>query len=129
MEVRSIVNLTPHALTIHAGDDTVFQIPTSGKVCRCSQENEIVDTINFEFAFVREKEVTHSKRKKDIHVTRVKLGEVENLPEPEDGKIFVVSRVVAEAVKGLGRKDIFIPGPAIRDDQGRIIGADGLSII
>lgn len=58
-------------------------------------------------------------------VTRAKYGQVENLPLPKKGTIFIVSALVLQAVPG--RLDVFAPGPALRDEAGKIIGADGLS--
>jgi hypothetical protein len=49
------------------------------------------------------------------------MGEVENLPAPIQGVIFIVSQIVASHVK---REDVFYPdtGPdALRDERGNII--------
>ena len=101
------INLTPHALTVHRVDDSVIIIPASGNVARVSQHDvrdEVVDGI----------EINHSQ-----------LGEVEGLPQAEDGKIFIVSRLVATAVKD--RLDVVVPGILLRDEQGRVVGCKGFA--
>ena len=109
--MTTFVNLTPHALSIRMEDGSIQTIERSGVVARCAQKTEVVTVIG------------------GIKVTKVTLGEVQDLPAPQEGTAYVVSRIIAEAVRDQGRTDIFIPGPALRDDQGRIIGADGLSVI
>lgn len=104
------MNLTPHAVSIEQEDGAICQIPASGELARCSQSTEKVTVID------------------GIAVTRVTLGEVQGLPAPQKGTVYIVSRIIAEAVKGK-RDDVLIPGPAIRDDEGRIIGAKGLSMV
>ena len=107
-EIRmEFINLTPHALTVHRVDDSVITIPASGNVARVSQHDvrdEVVDGI----------EINHSQ-----------LGEVEGLPQAEDGKIFIVSRLVATAVKD--RLDVVVPGILLRDEQGRVVGCKGFA--
>lgn len=46
---------------------------------------------------------------------------MENLPAPQPGVAYIVSRVVAEAARG--RDDLFIVDDAVRDGEGRIVGA------
>jgi len=46
-------------------------------------------------------------------------------PEPQEGTIFIVSALTAQAVPD--RQDVFIVDDAVRDDQGRIIGARALA--
>jgi len=127
MEIRNIVNLTPHELVIKTTDATL-SIPASGTVARCAQKTEITDEVVYD-VLLQDPDTKETKAATmRIPITKVTLGDVENLPDPKDGTIYAVSRVVAEAIKGK-RNDIVIPGPAIRDDKGRIIGADGFSII
>lgn len=53
------------------------------------------------------------------------FGKVENLPEPQEGVVYVVSALVAQAVPD--REDVFIPDDTVRDEQGRIIGVRALA--
>ena len=55
------------------------------------------------------------------------FGAVEGLPDPEEGVVWIVSRVVAEAAKE--RDDLLVTDDAVRDDQGRIIGCRALARI
>jgi type VI secretion system secreted protein VgrG len=102
-----IVNLTPHPLNLRSVDGEVITVPPSGTVARVAETREQLGQLA------------------GLSVTRASYGAVEGLPAPEAGKIFVVSALVLVAVPG--RPDVFAPGPAIRDAEGRIIGADGLS--
>lgn len=63
-----------------------------------------------------------------IPVNEKDYGEVVGLPEPKDGDYFVVSTIVAQAVKGV-RSDCLVPDELVRDEQGRIIGANALARI
>ncbi len=59
-----------------------------------------------------------------IPVVRTTLGKPVGLPTPEEGVVFVVSALVAEACPE--RTDLAYPGEAVRDSDGVIIGARGL---
>lgn len=96
-----IVNLTPHTININ---DLV--IPSSG-IARAKQESKQVGEIG------------------RIPVYNTVYGEVENLPEPQDGVIYVVSALTAQAVPD--REDVYITFGAVRDADGRIIGCTGLA--
>lgn len=63
----------------------------------------------------------------EIPVTATEFGEVEGLPEPVDGVIYIVSSLVAQRVPN--RNDVFIPSESVRDSQGRIIGCKSLGKI
>lgn len=101
-----IINLTPHAIKFVNDKlgDTVIE--PSGTVARVSSRTETIGDIDC------------------IPVTRTVFGEVENLPDPVDGVVYVVSSMVAARVPG--RNDVFIPNDSVRDDQGRIIGCRSL---
>lgn len=59
-----------------------------------------------------------------INVTT--YGDVTGLPAPEDGTIYIVSLLVAQALRGT-RDDVLIVDDTVRDEQGRIVGARGLA--
>lgn len=99
-------NCTPHALNILVGDEVIDLAP-SGIIPRCSQSE------------VSDGEVA------GIPVTRQVFGEVVDLPEPEEGTFLVVSRLVASACPE--RSDLLIPGPLVRDEEGKVVGCRGLS--
>jgi len=103
------VNLTPHRVTIRAGEEDVV-LPPSGTVARIREEaiGEWVAVVDGVPAPVRE----------------IALAAVEGLPEPEPGVFYLVSRVVAMTVDG--RDDLVCPGDLIRNEAGQVVGADGL---
>lgn len=104
-----IVNCTPHEINIVKEDGSILTIEASGIVPRCTQTEAHVASIN------------------GIAVTKQVFGEVINLPEAQPGVFLVVSRLVASAAKG--RKDLLVPGPMIRGEDGRPCGCRGLSVI
>ena len=104
----ALVNCTPHPLNIVQRDGTVLTIESSGIIPRCASTEEIDRTIGL------------------IDVSRQHLGAVEGLPDPIPGAYFIVSRLVASAAK---REDLLVPGALLRDDQGRVVGCKGLSLL
>ena len=96
-----VINLTPHAINFVVNDDIVTINP-SGTLARVATTTEIVGSLN------------------GIPITQTKFGEVEGLPDPTPGKVFLVSSLVAGRVPD--REDVFIPNESVRDDEGRIIG-------
>jgi hypothetical protein len=109
----NIVNLTPHALNLMPGGPAgpTVTIPPSGQVARCAVDRVQVDTVTVNGV--------------SVPVNQTQFGSVSNLPDPQPDTIFVVSALVAQAVPD--RQDVFIVDDAIRDDQGRIIGARALA--
>ena len=109
----NIVNLTPHALNLmpEGPDGPTVTIPPSGLVARCAVDRVQVDTVTVDGVAVP--------------VNQTRFGEVSDLPDPQPDTIFVVSALVAQAVPD--RQDVFIVDDAVRDEQGRIIGARALA--
>ena len=112
-ETRVLINLCPHPLNILDAEGEVRDFPKCDNPARVSQSEEILGNIL------------------GVQITRQTFGKVENLPEYKQGTFYVVSRLVAAAAKEEGRKtsDLLIPGPAVRDKEGRVIGAKGFSIL
>ena len=104
---QKIINLTPHAIHFPNRSPSITFEP-SGLVARC-EESTFVDS---KFAGI------------PLVITR--YGEVENLPEPEENVLYIVSMLVRLA--SLDRKDIASPGELIRDKNGQIVGAQNLII-
>ena len=80
---RKFINLTPHTITINNGT----QYHPSGKVARV--ENKFSNFC--------------------CGISKVFYGEIENLPEPEDGTYYIVSAMVLAAAKEKGRTDVVAP--------------------
>ena len=110
-----IINLTPHALNLmpEGPDGPTVTIPPSGLVARCAVDRVQVDTVTVDGI--------------SVPVNQTRFGEVSDLPDPRPDTIYVVSALVAQAVPE--RQDVFITDDAVRDDQGRIIGARALAHI
>lgn len=109
-----VVNKTPHALSVYdmEKENVIATIPSSGMV-RVSETVEIVSDGDGEVPLV--KIVRDPNR-------------LEGLPEEVHGRYIVVSDIAYQAAKPLGRKDLLRAGVAVRDDAGRIIGCQGLTI-
>jgi hypothetical protein len=104
----TLVNLTPHSIIfVDDAGNTVLTVEPSGQVARCSVTREKIGDIN------------------GIPVNKSRFGKVENLPEPQEGTIYIVSALTAQAVPE--RKDVYITDDAVRDEQGRIIGCRALA--
>ena len=109
----NIVNLTPHPLNLmpEGPDGPTVTIPPSGQVARCATSRVQVGTVTVDGI--------------TIPVNRTQFGAVTGLPDPQPDTIYIVSAVVAQAVPD--RPDVFIVDDAVRDEQGRIIGARALA--
>lgn len=103
-----IINLTPHDITIMRPDRNIL-ILASGSLARVSAQTETIGELD------------------GIPVTETVFGEVEGLPAPKDGVVYIVSSLVAGRVPE--RSDVFIPNESIRDENGRIVGCKSLSRI
>ena len=111
--MRKIINLCPHALNILDQDGEIRDFPKCETPARVLQQERLEGYIL------------------GVPITKQVFGKVENLPDFELGTFYVVSRIVAAAAAKEGRKtsDLLIPGPAVRDEEGRVIGAKGFSIL
>ena len=109
------VNLTPHAVQIAAwGAENHFVTVTP-------EDNEPA-------ARVATRRVAGPKimlgDSVSIQTSRVEFGEVEGLPDPVPGIVYIVSGMVASRVN---RSDVFAPGELVRDEKGVVIGCKGLT--
>lgn len=108
-----LLNLTPHPLHVECSDGRLLILEPEATPARCAQTEQPVETLQ--------------SGGYSVAVTRQTFGAVEGLPAPRQHVRLVVSRLVAEACPE--RADLLIPGPAIRDEAGRAVGCDGLSIL
>lgn len=104
-----LINLTPHAIVIRLPDGD-REIPASGSVARVATSHVPAGTID------------------GIPVFDQTFGEIEGLPEPQEGVVFIVSAIVLAAAKELGRTDVVAPDTAraIRNEDGQIVAVPGL---
>ncbi|MBW1973767.1 MAG: hypothetical protein JRI44_13170 [Deltaproteobacteria bacterium] len=106
---KNIINLTPHPLVFMDEDKNIlFEIPSSG-IARASQKETKIGELN------------------GLPVYKMEYGKVENLPAPKKDTIYVVSLLTAQAVPE--RQDVFVVAHPVRDEKGRIIGAQALAHI
>lgn len=106
--MTTLVNLTPHTLNLIAADGSTVDIPTSGNIARVGSISSIVATVN------------------GININKQTFGKIVDLPDAQDGLVYIVSRMVKDRVPD--RDDVVVPGVPFRDTDGKIIGAWGLSL-
>lgn len=100
-----IKNLTPHTVNLLINGEFV-EYPPEGVVPRIStQEVPIEGGYPFE-------------------AVKVLYGDIQDLPDPEEGVALIVSKMCADARPH--RKDLWYPTNLVRDDQGRIVGCRSL---
>lgn len=100
---QKFINMTAHTINEVT---TGMEIPRSGIIVRVKQ-----NTV---------KAMTHA----DVPVFKSTFGEVEGLPEPQEGVIYIVSALALNAVP-LSRKDVVAPGNIQRDENKQPIGCVG----
>ena len=61
-----------------------------------------------------------------ITVSYMILGKVTGLPDEEDGTVYIVSRIVKNAIPH--RSDCLVPDDILRDEKGVIIGCRGFAL-
>ena len=114
---QRLINLTPHAVKLFAADGvTLLQEipgPPKGGEARVKEEPGVQDGMFMGVAVM----------------TSPTVGEVINLPPPEEGTFYLVSAIVASAVRG--RPDVLRPGtgPAdacVRNEAGHVVGVTRL---
>ena len=121
-----IHNYTPHEITIVNGALTI-RLPSEG-IIRAKSVQTQVGTVYHEEATDSDGHVST-----DVPVPEYKLtfGEPEGMPEDIDPDgVYVVSAIAAQALKQFGWAGTYmVTCGAIRDEQGRIIGCQGLARI
>lgn len=99
----NFINLTPHNIVLT--DGTVF--PPSGTIARVT--------------------VSHSEFNSD-GICEAVFGEIQGLPDPQEGVIYIASGMIASALKGI-RNDIVSPATGhplcIRNEKGQIVSVPG----
>ena len=106
----SIINLTPHELKLFNEDGRlVATITPSGQVARVRTQSVRVGE--------------HA----GVPLYRTEFGDVEGLPAPQPDTIYVVSGLVRAHPAVASREDVYSPGRLLRDAEGRVVGAVGLT--
>lgn len=109
-----IVNLTNHKVTIldEKNNKKVEFDPHQGPPARCATDTTEVTQIAYDG--------------EQIPLTKTKMSEVLNLPDPKENTIYIVSLIVA-AVADDSRNDLVIPDDLVRNERGHVIGCRSLS--
>ena len=104
MEPSTLVNLTDHDVKVlNKQDESIVIIPPSGIHARVEINRHLVRTITLEGC-------TDS-----IPVYTNILGKVQNLPKPQKGHLFIVSRICALAASD--RTDLLIPNQIVEGNN------------
>ena len=112
----SLVNLTPHAVTIVAKDGAdVLTIVPSGTVARVS----VIETADGSVT-VPAQPVAGEAWTYGVPLITSAYGDVVGLPAPAENTIFIVSTLVRLAVPN--RRDVVSPAVLARDSAGVVIG-------
>lgn len=107
-------NLTPHALSVKALDGATVVIPPDSR----GAARVVYDRFPPEQTNIAGHEVQIS--------VAGSPREIVGLPEPEEDVILIVARAVSDAAPP-SRGDLVSPGKLIRDEDGTVIGCDGLT--
>jgi hypothetical protein len=106
--MNTLVNLTPHAITIGS-----LTVPPSGTVARVAVNRRQVGTLPLEDGTT-------------VPAFVAAFGDVTDLPPHQNGTVIIVSAMVRSHPAVRGRLDVTSPGNLVRDAEGRIVGCDGL---
>lgn len=113
-EIREALNVTPHTVGFFDEEATpLLEVPSTG-LARVSARTSVVGYLRINGVLIPQ--------------THTEYGEIEGLPEPQEGRIVIVSGMIISALaqQGIHRADLYVPGMQIRDDQGRVIGCRSL---
>lgn len=105
-----VINLTPHTVRVLSDDGPHAVFPATGAVARVREE---IGGTTW---------VTAAEGRVPIQDLRY-ADTVDDLPDPQPGVLYLVSRVTAAAVD---RADLVFPQGELRDERGSIIGCRAL---
>ena len=100
---QKFINMTAHTINEVT---TGMEIPRSGVIVRVKQQTR--------------KTQTHA----NVPIYASTFGDIEGLPEPVEGTIYIVSALALNAVQE-GRTDVVAPGNLQRDEHGQPVGCVG----
>ena len=111
--VIEFANYTPHDVVVYKmdGKTPVVTIPKTGTFIRVAETVRTISEAGVPF----------------VHIYR-DHNKIEGLPPRVPGRYLIVSDITYQAAIPLGRDDLVRTGPAVRDDEGRIVGCKGLAI-
>lgn len=107
----TIINKTPHPVTIRVGERDIVVEPTAPPA---RIEYERVDAGTLEVDGVQ------------VGLESVRPAQVTGLPDCAAGTWFVVARPVADYLR---RGDLLVPEHVVRDVDGRVVACQGFAVI
>lgn len=131
--MTTFINYTPHVIDVCNTDNLVYD-----QVARCYRlpEGEQLNVIRtFPSSGVARCTTNQSvvfeaeDPNGNFPVFETTYGEIDNLPNPVPGTIYIVSAIVALAGRQAGRTDLAIPTNMVKTEDGRtVLGCTGFSI-
>lgn len=125
-------NLTPHPVTLVLVSGETVTLPPEGTAPRVEdtgrQTWDCIAHVDGGWEWVTADPVDEDDRVLDsvpLYEVRPGDGDVVGLPDEEPDTYLIVSRLVAEAATDRG--DLLYPYDLVRDEQGRVVGAQGLA--
>lgn len=103
-----LVNLTPHPIKIQLSDGSLISIGSNSDPVRIEEEKVLVGMLD------------------RIPIWRKKYTKVNYSLPKENGKYYIVSMPVAQALK---RDDLLIVNDVIRDEEGNVMYARSLAMV
>lgn len=123
----TIVNMTPHPINVGG-----VSIPCSGYTVRAESTQTVVDIIQINGNDISISRMTFGRPIVVNNVTN-STTTIEEWIEQHPNSVFIVSRIAAEAIRDNHGSDVsrlfIIPSDVIRDENGRVIGVRGFSIV
>ncbi len=105
-----MVNLTLHEVVVYDGDRPLARWAPAGVFARIEERTESEGHLDTDQGTVPTILLDYGSS-------------VLDLPDPQEGRAYIVSRVLAATVR---RPDVYFPAGEVRDDAGRIIGCRAL---
>lgn len=115
MKIENLINLTPYNINIVCGDKIVT-IPKSGVVARVKETQKGIRTISIN---------NNDDSIVDIEIVKKEFLEVENLPDENSDKLYIVSSIVKSHQSCINRDDVIVPDCLVRNEKGQPLGCKG----
>jgi len=112
MNSVKLINLTPHPINLVTHTGSTLEIAPSGQVARLGEHYSDVSRVDVDGARIR--------------LVRKGLNDVQGLPDPQEGVLYIVSAIVCNAEPY--RDDLVYACDFVRNDKGQIVAARALSL-
>ena len=113
-----ILNYTPHSIVVQLPNGIPVVFPSIGSA-----------RVNMNRAFTPSIELDTFEDQSNLYIptATLELIDIDGLPEPVDGTLYIVSSIVLDACRKIGRTDCIAPDTdkAMRNEQGHIISVPG----